>query len=221
MRKFFAVAFLLIVISCNNEAKNTSETGTDTVETEYPVSQIDFEKTFPALTGFIRSEDSTFQPYTFSNPDEMELDSFTPHKTNRGFFEEYGQYLLYNADSSLALDLVSYNFVIDKKDGQEQLKFAGPDTEIGLITIKDSSRKRMLFLGASGMVLDGKWDTQGNIILAGGQDAGDERFQPLVWKIYPGNNRMEVMQYPGTIKVNLENFFKEKYKPVSKTSPAV
>jgi hypothetical protein len=102
----------------------------------------------------------------------------------------------------------------------QRVEFAGPDTEIGLIDLEKKTRKRILFLGSSGLVLDGKWDEKGNIILAGAQDAGQGNLQPIIWRFYPAENIMETSTYPGTIKANISEYYKLKYKPL-KTSRVV
>jgi hypothetical protein len=220
MIKFFALAFLLFIISCNNKPEAETEEQGEITEEADTVYYTDFQTIFPELTQYMINRDSSFSPERFANGDIVELDSFTPHAVDKKFMDQYGEYLFYNADSSLALDLVSYNFIVNRKNGFQQLEFAGPDTEVGLINMKDSSRKRILFLGSSGIVLDGSWDEQGNIILAGAQDAGDDNLQPLMWKVIPGKKQMEIIQYPGVIKANVEGYFKQKYKPVVKTSPS-
>ena len=92
--------------------------------------------------------------------------------------------------------------------------------EVGGIDLKKGMRKRLLFLGSSAMVLDGKLDNQGKVLIAGVQDADNGNLQPIIWRIDPETNRVETSTYPGTIKANISEYFDQKYKPL-KTSRVV
>jgi hypothetical protein len=222
MMKSIPVLFLFLVFfSCNNQSREPVRIEPiETVEEEDVEPSLDLSKKFPELNAFIREWDSSFSPGKFSQEEEIQLDSISWNTLDQETMEEFSPYFVMNADSTMALDLVSYNFIITNKNGAQRVEFAGPDTEIGLIDLKKNKRKRILFLGSSGFVLDGKWDEKGNIILAGAQDAGQGNLQPLIWRIYPAENKMETFSYPGTIKANISEYYKQKYKPF-KTSRVV
>ena len=216
-----ALIFFLVFFSCNNKSKETVvEEPVETVEEEDIEPSLDLSNNFQELNAFLMEWDSSFSPGKFSQEEEILLDSISWHAMDQETMEEFSPYFVMNADSSLALDLVSYNFIITNKNGVQRVEFAGPDTEIGLIDLKRNKRKRILFLGSSGLVLDGKWDEKGNIILAGAQEAGQGNLQPLIWRIFPAENKIETYSYPGTIKANVSEYYKQKYKPL-KTIRAV
>jgi hypothetical protein len=222
MKKLSAFILCLIMFACNNQSGDERTTERDTVTTEveddfYPVR---FSKSFADLSAFILKQDSSFSSEKFADFQPFNMDSVKWNRMDEETFAEYREFFVYNADSSLALDLVSYNFIISNKAGVQKLDFAGPDTEIGLIDVKNKMRKRLLFLGSSGMVLDGKWDERGNVVLVGAQDAGNETFQPLLWRYYPEINLLETIPYAGVIKADLGSYYDVKYKPVIKTSRA-
>ena len=222
MKYWFAAFFILMLAACNGPSQETKQEEVETeMEDEEIVAAPSFSQTFPELVEFIRSQDSTFSPEQFVSGDMLTKDSAVSQPVEPGTFDDFSHYLVYNADSSLALDLVSYNFIVSNKKGKQQFDFAGPDTEIALIDIKQNTRKRILFLGSAGLVLDGKWDKDGNIILAGAQDAGDGKLHPVMWKYYPVSSEIEVFSYPGTIKANASEYYDKKYTPLIKTSPAV
>ena len=214
--------FFVVFFSCNNKSEEPAlkEEPTETVEEEEVEPSLDLSKNFKELNTFLRESDSSFSPGKFSQEEEIQLDSISWNALDQETMEEFSPYFVMNADNSLALDLVSYNFIITNKNGVQRVEFAGPDTEIGLIDLKRNKRKRILFLGSSGLVLDGKWDEKGNIILAGAQDAGQGNLQPIIWRIYPAENKIETFTYPGTIKANVSEYYKLKYKPL-KTSRVV
>lgn len=222
MKYLPAFIFCLVLISCNNEPADEVITTRDTVITEeedefYPVR---FSESFPELTQFILKQDSSFSSDRFADFDINKGEKNSWQKMDDKTFNEYREFFVFNADSTLALDLVSYNFIITNKAGVQKMDFAGPDTEIGLIDVKNKMRKRLLFLGSSGIVLDGKWNAQGNIILAGAQDAGNETYQPILWRYFPDADLLETMPYSGVIKADLGSYYEIRYKPVVKTSRA-
>ncbi|MBA2746194.1 MAG: hypothetical protein H0U44_08220 [Flavisolibacter sp.] len=134
----------------------------------------------------------------------------------------FASFLKYNTDSSIALDLVSYNLMETTKNGRRHFDFAGPDTEIGLVDMKSMKRKRILFLGSAGIILDGKWENDQTILLAGAEDAGNGQIRPIMWRYHLDTYEVEVFSYPRTIKARAGMFYENKYNKVPvKTSPAV
>jgi hypothetical protein len=225
--KFILAFFLsLFILSCNNSSEETitednmdSSEINEVIEEEQLLSAADFSKNFQQLNQFLSEWDSSFSPAKFSLAEEIQMDN-SPWNEMEPDILEFQPYFVINADSTLALDLVSYNFIINKRNENQKLEFAGPDTEVGLIDLKKNLRKRILFLGSSAMVLDGKWDEKGNIIIAGAQDAGAGNLQPVMWRIDPVENIMQTSAYPGTIKANVSEYYKLKYRPF-KTSRVV
>ena len=218
MKRFFAAVVVLFFLSCNNagEKNKAEEMETETIEPEVEKSP-DFASHFPELNQYLGAADSSFQPERFGTGEIVSRDTSAPQTLESGTLEDYRKLLVYNSDSSQAIDLVTYNFILNRRNKTEKFEFAGPDTEIALLDLKKNTRKRILFLGSAGLVMDGKWEADGNIILAGAEEAGDGKLHPVMWRYYPATGEVEVFTYPGTIEVNISEYYDRKYNSNSKT----
>src|SRR5688572_15655824 len=112
MRFIFVIIVSLLFCYCNNQSKEpVNEDLKEIIEEEEAVSPFNFSKSFPELNKFLHESDSSFSPGKFSLPVEMQTDSTKWNDVDPGTLEEFHPYLILNADSSQALDLVSYNFI--------------------------------------------------------------------------------------------------------------
>ncbi len=213
MKGFILVIGLLFMASCNNQQAET-EPAEDSTETEivYDEPQApNFEIHFPELSNFLSSSDSSFNTNRFTVGEVISQDTTAPVNVEKGSLQTYYPYFVFNSDSTKALDLVSYNFIETTRKGKTKFDFAGPDTEIGIVDIKSQTRKRILFLGSSGIVLDGKWADNNTVILVGAEDAGDGNLHPLMWRYHLDTYELEVFSYPGTIKASANEYYERKY----------
>jgi hypothetical protein len=206
--KIFAYSFLLtMLLACNNDGSK------DEMETEIVYEQEDipaFQQNFPLLTNYLQSQDSSFSEQRFTTGEVVSKDTMPYHPIAEGSMAAYRPFLIYNADSSFAIDIVSYNFIETRKGGKKRFEFAGPDTEVGLIDVKNNQRRRILFLGSSGLVMDATWD--GNkILIAGAEDAGQEHIRPLMWRFNLQNSALEVFSFPGVIRANIQGYYEARY----------
>jgi hypothetical protein len=212
MIKYTGFFLLLVFLSCNNE-KTTGDNINGEMETEivYEKEQVpSFQQNFPGLSQYLQSQDPSFSENRFTTGEVVSRDTMPYHPIAEGSMEPYRSFLVYNADSSFAIDIVSYNFIETKKGGRKRLEFAGPDTEVGLIDVKNNMRRRILFLGSAGLVLDAKWE--GNkILIAGAEDAGQEQIRPLMWRFNVQDSALEMFSFPGTIKANVQEYYETKY----------
>jgi hypothetical protein len=219
--KIFAYTFLLaMLLACNNESR--TDGSNDEMETEivYEQEQVPaFQQNFPLLANYLQSQDSSFSEQSFTTGEVVSRDTMPYHPIADGSMEPYRPFLIYNADSSFAIDIVSYNFIETNKGGRKRFEFAGPDTEVGLIDVKNNMRKRILFLGSAGLVMDAKWE--GNkVLIAGAEDAGQELIRPLMWRFNVQDSALEMFSFPGTIKANVQKYYETRYN-TSRTTLSV
>ena len=115
--------------------------------------------------------------------DSALISSFTPSPE---FLQNYGPYLKYARDSSMALDLDSYNInIVTDKNGGKRGQEMGPDTEVSLIDFENKEKQRLVFVGPSGSVEDGGWLDEETIVLVGLQENQEPGTKSaVVWKYH-------------------------------------
>lgn len=110
----------------------------------------------------------------------------TPFQASKEYFDAYGKFIKYSSDSTMFIDLDSYNIRIRKTpDGQYVGEELGPDTEVSLVDLQDKEKKRLIFLGPGSSIEDGGWLDSQTIVLAGIQSNGDgETRLPVIFKYH-------------------------------------
>lgn len=123
---------------------------------------------------------SKFRMVSVYEEDSMLVSKFTADKN---FFRDYGPFLKYSPDSSMFIDLDSYNIDITR-DAQGHFTGAGigPDTEVSLVNVGDSTRTRLVFLGPGGSIEDGIWLDNHTLVLIGVQENERGERVPTVWR---------------------------------------
>ena len=106
------------------------------------------------------------------------------YKPDKKFYASYGPFLKWSPDSSVFIDLDSYNIDIKKdKNGKYRGTELGPDSEVSLVNPKSGQKTRLLFLGPGSSVEDALWLDKNNLVLMGVQDYGDSLGKTAaVWK---------------------------------------
>jgi hypothetical protein len=120
--------------------------------------------------------------------------------------KSYYPLFIYNADSSYAIDLYSYNVILQKRNGKIIADQAGPDTEVALVDLKNKTRKRIYFGGSSSAVLDAKWINNEELFLLTGEIIDASKFQPqvLLYKLSDSSAREFV--YTDTLRVSIKDY---------------
>lgn len=204
----------ILFASCNtnSDVKNSQEDSVEVVEESYAV-----DEQFPQLFSYLHTQDSSFSAAKFEGGEMETKDSLPPEKIDSSELTPYKPYLIYNSDSSKAIDLVSYNYVVSKKKGETVLEHGGPDTEVAILDLNTGTRKRILFLGASGTVLQAKWEDANTVAIAGAQEVEEGKLKPSVWRYDLQTGKTELYQYSDAITVNIQDYAQQWLK--SKGSP--
>ena len=184
----------LFVTSCKDNSNEVTE-GTDTsVDDSVVVENVDTvlsNETISflnqsGLSAVARSTAPAFNWNRFRMTSSWKEDSLyiIPFKPAANFYDNYKPYLKYSPDSSMFIDLDSYNLSIQKdKSGKLVANEIGPDTEVSLVNVKDRKKSRLVFLGPGGSIEDGSWVDRDNLILMGFQESGDTGMKvPVVWR---------------------------------------
>lgn len=142
----------------------------------------------------------------------------SPLKLEPDFLKDYGTLIRYSPDSSMFIDLDSYNIDISRdKNGKLVGKELGPDTEVSLVDLDAKERKRLVFLGPGGSVDEGGWLDKETLVLAGMQDnAADTGKTAVIWKYHIPTNTFFLYELPmsSDIKQLMNNWTRRRLKNV-------
>ncbi|HJW18644.1 MAG TPA: hypothetical protein VJ499_16050 [Flavisolibacter sp.] len=211
---------IFFLVSCGNNASTVAEETADTVETTENMN-VRLQEHFPKLFAYYQQQDTSFPNAGFEGGELETKDTLRSTPIDTAQLRPYKPYLVYNHDSTKAIDFVSYNYVLVKKNGQETLQQGGPDAEVALLDFTNHSRKRILFMGSSATILNSDWD--GNeVLIAGAEDLGDEKVKPTFWIYNIGTGTMEIYNYNTPVKADIKNYTEQllNVKPVAKTIPS-
>ncbi len=209
MKKFFVpTTLVLFLVACNNNENTASHPqSNDTTEVEEPVvdvNQQEIVKAFPDAYQFFNQQDSTFNSGGF---EETTSDTIqTPALKLSSALKSYAPYFIYNSDSSYAVDLYSYNILFVKRNGKTVAEAGGPDTEVGLIDLKNKTRKRIYFGGASSAVMDAKWVNNTQFLLLTGEIIDDTKLQPQLIKYTVDGSVATDFVYDDTLQVKVSDY---------------
>jgi hypothetical protein len=210
----------IFLVSCSNNASPVAEETEDTVETTENMN-VRLQEHFPKLFAFYQQQDTSFPKAGFEGGELDRKDSLVSTTIDTSQIRPYRPYLVFNHDSTKAIDFVSYSYVLVKKNGQATLEQGGPDAEVALLDFKNNSRKRILFMGSSGTILNSDWD--GNeVLIAGAEDLGDDKVKPTFWIYNTETGAMEIYNYNAPLKADIKNYTEQllNVKPAAKTSPS-
>lgn len=209
----FALLALCILASCmGNDQKTTNDNilppiAGDSSEIESPLdppATPQPSSLFPQLFAHFASQDSSFRPQAFDAL-AAEKDTTAWQPLEAAVMNDFRPYLVFNADSSLAIDYVSANYVLRRRGGKNEIVTGGPDTEVALVDVKNKRRKRLLFLGTMGYVCEVKWQGADNILIAGAEEAGSQMI-PVLWKYNIPQNTMQQLRYPTPLHIEVRDY---------------
>jgi hypothetical protein len=198
---------IFLLCSCSNDA-GKSEVETQT-SIEQPEETNELQNAFPKFFNYLSQQDSSFSVSKFDSSSGTPLDSTQAFPLNKKKLQPFSDYLIYNTDSSLAIDLYSYNYVPVQRNGTTVLEQGEPDTEVALIDTKTNTRRRIFFTGPGTSVQQAKWENDHTIFLAGVEETATDAVKPLLWKINLADKTMEIYNYRDTLQANVGNFVPE------------
>lgn len=213
MIRLVSLAILLLMMACNNaaetkpEIEDTAQLEEEVIEAAPEIENVKFS--FQQLFSFLEARDSSFNSDQFQPVIVDSIKLMPAQPIDEVSLKPYYPYLVYNSDSSKAIDLYSYNTILVEKNGKVVSEAAGPDTEIALIDFKNKTRQRLLFVGPSSVINDGKWLNDHVISIAGGEMVDNEKFKPEVWLFDIHANTMKVLGYSDTLQVNIADYKKQ------------
>ena len=214
------IALLFFMNGCTNSAENKNEEIPDSVAADdKEVVMPALHKDFPELHR-IFSGDSLYSSGNFEGGETQMPDTIPSISINEQQLAPYLPYLIYNSNDSLAIDFVSYNFVFGKKGGKTVLQTGGPDSEIAIIDLRNKTRKRIFFTGASGTILDARWEDENTIVFVTATEGPDGLITPSILRYHANTGVYEMYTYEGAISADISNYTEQQLNTTVRTSHA-
>jgi hypothetical protein len=154
-----------------------------------------------------------FRMVTSSQEDSLIVSAFEPDKL---YYEEYGRLLKYSPDSSLFVDIDSYNIEIQKdKSGRLIPIEKGPDTEVSLINLGNNEKTQLLFIGPGNGVEEAVWIDNNNLLLIGYHETGAKLKTPTIWRYHVPTKTFHIYESSDhSIAAQLANWRKERFRQI-------
>jgi hypothetical protein len=215
MRKWFLLVMLTgWLAACNDtgsSAVNILDEGQDTLQEAVTDAEVNVvRQSFPQLFEYLKKQDATFSSDSFLLSGESAVETVPAAPVDEARLKAFQKYFIYNSDSSLALDLYSYNYIVTSRNGQSRLEEGGPDSEAAVIDFKDKTRKRIFFGGPAHALWDAKWVGPQELLLIGAESHEGANVIPIIWHINLQDTSIQVYAYEGVIKADISGYKKEK-----------
>ena len=140
-------AITLAIFSCNDDKEPAEVTIVD-APVDSLVSLNASDRVYISWDEFYKKNDITFSLDSFLKADtitgELYTISYTPSPE---YFENFGNLLVYNEDSSKFIDAFSSSWIIEKgTDGKLHAREGEIDQEVTIVNKKEKIRTRLFFL---------------------------------------------------------------------------
>jgi hypothetical protein len=203
-RQTLFLCMLVLLLACNDSTdKKEKEEVLQTEDVAEPEEQNILQTSFTAYFAYISSQDASFSKDSFNLAEEGKMESLPSSTIEPARLDPFKKYLVYNSDSSLAIDLYSYNYILTKRNGEEKMEEAGPDTEVSLVDLKNNTARRIFFSGPSFTVADAKWISNNEVALAGAENLEDGKIKPVIWQINIKDTTIQQYNYNHIVKADV------------------
>src|SRR5687768_16776889 len=115
LKRHLAIPLLLLVLACNNNA-GTADNGNALPE-ESETRTAAAPDLFPEVTAFYRQQDPGFDPAGYELAGEQTGNNFLTRPFDKQETQDFLPLLIYNTDSSRAIDMYSGSYVAVQKNG--------------------------------------------------------------------------------------------------------
>ena len=208
--KYFAALCLLLAcffFGCQSDSSDPesepisgvdSTERIDTVFSQEEISHLD-ELKFAKFEGTQKRPVnwSEFRMITGSQDDSLVVSTFQPENS---FYTMYGHLLRYSPDSSMFIDIDSYNIEMHKnKAGQSVALEKGTDTEVSLVNLGTKEKTRLVFLGPGNGIEDAGWIDNNNVLLLGYHETDTLKTKKaMIWTYHIPTKTFHLYESPDT-----------------------
>ncbi len=211
MKRLLILCFsTALLFACGNDADTSEETSIEMVEPEVEENQNTTFAPLAPLFSFFQSADPSFAPQNF--PDFSAagvMDTLAAAPIEKKMLAPFIPYLIYNNDSSLAIDPYSNNYLLKTSGSATKLVNGSPDTEVALVNFKTNRRQRVLYFGPSYMLIDAKWKGDSTVLFAFTELIGTDKISPEIWEVDVKTMTKKVSRYPDTLTINIQAYKEE------------
>jgi len=126
---------------------------------------------------------SDFRMVMSSHDDSLHVSAFQPDSS---YYKEYGRLLKYSPDSSMFIDIDSYNIGFQKnRNGKLVPIEIGPDTEVSLVDVGEKEKTRLVFLGPGNGIEDAGWIDNNSAVLVGYHEKDTTKLKTaIIWRYH-------------------------------------
>lgn len=165
---------------------------------------------FPQLYAYLKKQDSSFSEDSFFLGGENVLNNEPVLPVDEDALKPFEPYLIYNSDSSHAVDLYSHNFIVVPRNGTNNLEESSTDAEAALIDVAAKTRRRIFFAGPAYVLWDAKWTKPDEFLLIGAETKNENKITPTIWQIRLMDTLGKVYTYQGDVQADVGGYAKEK-----------
>lgn len=192
MHTLLFLLLCLLVTSCSNNQKEKESVQEDSVIMVEDIAQEDsilfFENKADEWLDLSLNNNNNmgawqkFKLQEFWYEDSIQELPFEPAP---GFYKDYAPLLKWSPDSSYVLDIGTYGKVLVKdKKGNITIQDGEVDTKASLVFTKKGTVAEIIFLGAGGNIIDGRWIDSTQFSMLGTFDIkGDQTPDTILWVI--------------------------------------
>jgi len=216
MKKLLTVSFCaLLFFACGNDDASPVQPDVVTAPDGEEPEASEFAPLAP-LFSFFQNADPSFAPQHFQDfyPAGV-LDTLSAAPVEKDRLAPFLPYLIYNKDSSLAIDSYSNNYLLKNNGGGTKLVNGNPDTEVALVDFKTNRRQRILYFGPSYMLMDAQWKGDSTVLFAISELIEGDKISPEIWEVDLKTFTKKVSRYPDTLHVNMQTY-KEEPNPLKR-----
>ncbi len=218
----------LLAVACKDSANKEPQATDPTTQEDSVVETLDTllsEETVQSFStsgfsDYAKKRVAGFDWSKFRMTSSWEEDSLlvSPFRPDKNYYASYGPFLKYSPDRSMFIDLDSYNIDIQKDSkgrftGQE----LGPDTEVSLVHVADSTKTRLVYMGPGGFVEDASWLDNNTLLLMGVHENEKSEQVATLWRYHIPTKTFYLYEIPDTaVAGSLMGFWKtERLKNVN------
>lgn len=208
----FISLFSITIISCSDEESPAEEKVTTVVVEQPPLLQPG-DKVYSSWEEYYNNMDNHFQVDSFVITDTTYNDLLIKKADlNDTFYQNYGDLIVYNKDSSMFIDPYSYSLIIETKNGKRIARGGEVDNEVSVVDLKKNIRTRLLFFGPSCQFQNAFWYNDHIVGVMGLQsDYSDEYYTPRIWFVNINNGEIMPYEYNDNINIVDGHGYLDKY----------
>ena len=212
-KTLIAGSICLCLIACTDNADNTGNHKAKEQTTAETSNSTGFQHSFPALFNALKQKNVTADSFAITETGQLE--PFPSSPINMQHLQPFKKLLIYNSDSTQAIDLFSYNYILAEKEGKPVAEAAEPDTEIALLNFKKNTRKRIWYSGPATAIVDAKWVGPNEVELLSIQEDEKGERKPIIWKISLTKNTIDTYKYNHPVALTATDYLNKRFNSVN------